>query len=77
MRVESKFLTADVRIVSVQLHGRRLVVEGLVKGFLPMRVEVGPEDLRVLLEPLRQRLHRLLPEAVKSAIGDRNADPKP
>ncbi len=62
MKIVSKFLTADMRVTSVRLQGRSIVVEGLVKEFMPMTVEIDAADVRefarVLVEPLRARLRR-------------------
>lgn len=59
MKVISKFLTAEVRIVRVHVQSRRLVVEGVVKELMPMRVEVSPADawtmLRALVRGVRER----------------------
>lgn len=46
MRVVSKFLTADVRLIKMSLAGRKLVVEGTVKEMMPMTVELSLEDVR-------------------------------
>ncbi|MCZ7680781.1 MAG: hypothetical protein M5U28_19215 [Sandaracinaceae bacterium] len=60
MKVVSKFLTAEVRIVRVAIEGRQLVVEGMVKEIMPMRVEMGLDDAklmaRALVAGLRERL---------------------
>ncbi len=65
MRVVSKMLTADVRIVSVRLEGRKVVVEGMVKEIMPMTVEMQPADLapffRAVAAPLREKLEGRLP----------------
>ena len=65
MRVVSKFLTADVRIVRATLQGRRLVVEGVVKEMMPMTVEMdaadGPKMIGALVQPLREKLAERLP----------------
>ena len=62
MKIVSKFLTADMRVTSVRLQGRSIVVEGLVKELMPMTVEIDAADVRefarVLVEPLRARLRR-------------------
>lgn len=72
MRVESKFLTADARVVAIERVGRRIVVHGLVKEFMPMKVEFGPEDLgellRVLSNPIVRRVDRVLPERLQALI---------
>lgn len=72
MRVESKFLTADARVVAIERVGRRIVVHGLVKEFMPMKVEFGPEDLgellRVLSNPIVRRVDRALPERLQALI---------
>lgn len=72
MRVESKFLTADARVVAIERVGRRIVVHGLVKEFMPRTVEFGPEDLaellKVLSSPLVQRVDRILPERLQALI---------
>ncbi len=72
MRVESKFLTADVRITAVSLKERHVVVEGLVKEFMPMTVYVGLDDLRlmahVLLQPVRDRIERYIPKPLRSRL---------
>ena len=54
MKIESKFLTAEAEVVSIRLEGREIVLEGRVKGFLPMVIRVGPEDARTLLKALVQ-----------------------
>ena len=54
MKIESKFLTADAEVVSVRIEGREVVLEGRVKGFLPMVIRVGPDDARALLKALLQ-----------------------
>jgi len=72
MRVVSKFLTADVRIVRVTLAGRKMVVEGLVKEFMPMTVEMSPADARQMViafaQPLRRWLAHRLPGRFGAAL---------
>ena len=76
MKVISKFLTAEVRIVRVRLAGRTMVVEGLVKELMPMTVELTPRDLREMLRvasgPVRERIARRLPARLASLVA-----PKP
>ncbi len=54
MKIESKFLTADAEVVSIRLEGREVVLEGRVKGFLPMVIRVGPDDARAFIRALVQ-----------------------
>lgn len=65
MKVISKFLTADVEIVGARLEGRTLIVEGMVKGFMPMTVETDLGDvvqmIRLALQPIRERIGAHLP----------------
>jgi hypothetical protein len=72
MRVVSKFLTADVQITRVGLAGGKLVMEGMVKGFMPMTVELGPGDVtgmaRVLSRPLRELVAARLPERLRTLL---------
>jgi hypothetical protein len=60
MRIESKFLTADAEVVAIRVEGGELVLEGRVKGFMPMVIRVGRADienfLRVGLASLRAHL---------------------
>lgn len=80
MKIISKFLTADVRLTQVELRGRTVVMQGLVKEFMPMTVEVEVADLKTLAQlvavplkaELRRRLEplaRRLPIAVRERIG--------
>ena len=75
MRVESKFLTADARIQSVKLCGRTVVMETLVKGVLPMKVELGPGDLRqmgrLLAHEARERLTAAVSARLPRALANR------
>ncbi len=75
MKVISKFLTADVEIVAVRIEAGKLVVEGMIKGFMPMRVETDLSDIaqmiRVASQPLRERVAERLP----SRLGDLVATP--
>ena len=72
MRVVSKFLTADVQITRVGLAGGKLVVEGMVKGFMPMTVELGPGDVtgmaRVLSRPLRELVAARMPDRLRTLL---------
>jgi len=72
MRVVSKFLTAEVRVTKLSLEGRKLRVEGLVKDFMPMTVELSPADAAQLLalaaEPLRRCVHDRLPATVQAHL---------
>lgn len=65
MKVVSKFLTADVEIVAARLEGKKVVIEGMIKGFMPMRVETDLTDfvtmIRVATQPIRERLAAHLP----------------
>jgi len=76
VKVISKFLTADVRLVRVRLAGRTMIVEGLVKELMPMTVELSPSDIREVLRvastPWRERLARHLPARLAALVG-----PKP
>ena len=74
MKIISKFLTAEVRLTSLELRGRTVVLQGLVKEFMPMTVEVDWADVsafwRLAAGPLRAEavrrlgpLGRLLPRA--------------
>lgn len=76
MRVVSKFLTADVRIVRVSLAGRTMVVEGVVKEIMPMTVELSPGDLREMLraasEPVRARIAKRLPARLAALVGPKD-----
>ncbi len=49
MRIESKFLTANVRITNVSVKDGRLAIEGLVKNALPVKVKVDLDDLKDVL----------------------------
>ncbi len=64
MKIVSKFLTADVRMTRLTLRGRTVVLEGLVKEFMPMTVEVDAADVRAFLAvaavPLRDVVARRL-----------------
>ncbi len=72
MRVVSKFMTADVRIVRVTYEDGQIVVEGMVKEFMPMTVKMGPSDVAEMAmavsRPLRERLASRLPARLKSAL---------
>lgn len=65
MKIISKFLTADVEIVGARLEGRKIIIEGMVKGFMPMTVETDFGDvvqmIRVASQPIRERLAARLP----------------
>ncbi|MBI4613822.1 MAG: hypothetical protein HY720_09450 [Planctomycetes bacterium] len=52
MKITSKFLTAEARIMSAKIEKRKLVIEGLVKEFMPMTIEIGGKDLAELLRAL-------------------------
>lgn len=72
MRVVSKMLTADVRVVRVALEDGKMVMEGMVKEIMPMRVEMTRADvaemLRVASLPLRERLAARLPERIRRVL---------
>ncbi len=72
MKVISKFLTADVRITAVAYKDGQLEVQGLVKEFMPMTVQVGFDDLREMLQlvasPWRRRLAAQLPAALMDRL---------
>lgn len=72
MKVVSKFLTADVRIVRVRLAGRTMILEGLVKELMPMTVELAPSDLREMLRvasaPVRARIAKRLPARLAAVL---------
>lgn len=63
MRIESKFLTADAEVLSMRLEARQLVLEGRVKGFMPMVIRVGVDDARAFA--------RLLGRAATDAVTSR------
>jgi hypothetical protein len=81
MRVVSKFLTADVRVVSVRLEGRKVVVEGVVKEMMPMTVEMDVGDAGqmalALVGPLRDRIRRLLPARLRALVPEPPVVPVP
>jgi hypothetical protein len=72
MKVESKFLTAEVQITGAELSARRVVIDGLVKGFMPMKVIVDGNDLKrliqLLLKPVLERLESMLPGPLGRAL---------
>ena len=72
MRIESKFMKANVRITSVALVDGKLVTEGMIKKALPVRVEMTVEDVRdfvqAIVGPLRQRLADRLPSPLSRFI---------
>ena len=72
MKVISKFLTADMRITAVAFEGKKVVLKGLLKNFMPMTVEVDLHDvvqlLRVVSEPLRTRILALLPAPLRALV---------
>lgn len=75
MRIESKFLTADVRITSVSIEAGRLVSEGLVKEALPVRVKVGLGDLKdivlAFVSPVKARIEKFVEERLPRAKAPR------
>lgn len=72
MRIESKFMTADVRLTTARLEGNKLVTEGLVKEFMPVKMEMDPQDvrllLRLLLDPLMNRIRVALPKPLRGLL---------
>jgi len=72
MKVVSKFLTADVEIVAARLEGGKVVIEGMIKGFMPMRVETDLADfvkmILVASQPIRERLAAHLPERLGALV---------
>lgn len=72
MNIVSKFLTAEARITSVTYRNGSIVVEALVKEFMPMTVEMTRADLKVatkmLAEPVFSRIEPRLPRFVSSAL---------
>ncbi|MBI2565549.1 MAG: hypothetical protein HYV63_00770 [Candidatus Schekmanbacteria bacterium] len=66
MRIESKFLKADVRVTTVTLVAGRIVAEGTIKNAMPVKVTMGLDDLRDLVRavagPFAERLRDVLPE---------------
>lgn len=65
MKIESKFLTADAELVSIRIEGREMVLEGQLKGFLPMVIRIGPGDLRAFAKALA----RATEEAIARRLG--------
>ncbi len=61
MKIISKFLTAEMRVTSVRLERRTVVMEGIVKEFMPMTVEIDASDIRELIRVLAQPLRARLP----------------
>jgi hypothetical protein len=59
MKITSKFLTADVKLTRLSLRGGRVEMSGLVKGFMPIEIEAGPEDVRHVLSLFRAELPAL------------------
>lgn len=72
MKVISKFLTADVRIVEVRWDDGKVVIEGSVKEFMPMTVELSPDDIKyavqLLARPALSQLADRLPEPLGSVV---------
>lgn len=75
MRVESKFLTADARITSVTVKDRSVIMEALVKEFMPMKVEMSPADFKqvakLMAEPLLNRVEGRMPKFLKKTLEKR------
>ena len=46
MKINSKFLTADVRLTRISLKGGKIEMTGLVKEFMPIEIEVTLADVR-------------------------------
>jgi len=60
MKIESKFLTADAEILAIRIEGREMVLEGRVKGFMPMVIRVSPDDLRAFAQILRRTAQEVI-----------------
>lgn len=79
MKVVSKLMTADVRMVRVRLDGRRLVLEGVVKEIMPMTVELEPRDViafaSAVTRPLRASIASRLPEPLRSRVAPIEEEP--
>lgn len=69
MKIESKFLTADAEVLALRIEGRVMVIEGRVKGFMPVVIRVGPEDLRALARLLTANARASVRAAVSRHIG--------
>ena len=52
-------MTANMRITNVRREGKDLVVEGLVKEFMPMVVRVNFDDAKAMSEVVARRRPRL------------------
>ncbi|MBT3221408.1 MAG: hypothetical protein HN348_20175, partial [Proteobacteria bacterium] len=59
MRIKSKYMTANMRITNVRREGKDLVVEGLVKEFMPMVVKVDFDDVKAMSKVMARRRPRL------------------
>lgn len=72
MRIESKFLTADVRLTGARFENRKLVTEGLLKEFMPVVVEMEAADMRLmarlLLAAFGANLEARLPQPVRRLL---------
>jgi hypothetical protein len=68
MRVVSKLVSADVKIVAAQLSSRRLVVEGRVEELVTFQLELGREDLRPLARALSWAIRERLAEHVPGPL---------
>ncbi len=80
MHIASKFLTAPIRVTGIRWKDGKLLVEGLIKDYLPMTVEMGLPDVRdaamAAIRPLRDRVARHLPSRLRRFVAAR-AQPPP
>lgn len=71
MKINSKFLTADVRLTRISLKDGKIEMSGLVKEFMPIEIEVSFSDVRATAklvgEELKQVPRRAL-ERVKARV---------
>ena len=70
MKINSKFLTADVRLTRISLKDGKIEMSGLVKEFMPIEIEVTFADVRATAQLLKDEL-RLVPRRALERVRER------
>ena len=65
MKINSKFLTADVRLTSISLKNGKIEMSGLVKEFMPIEIEVSFADVRATAQLVGAELRRVPRRAIE------------
>jgi aspartyl/asparaginyl-tRNA synthetase len=65
VKINSKFLTADVRLTRISLKDGKIEMSGLVKEFMPIEIEVTFADVRATARLVRDELRQVPRRAIE------------